>query len=134
MALTQAPHNVNAAAAKNLLKRPEIFSTLEEIAKEEMLIPTLKVRGGDGWDFHDVGVVGASLALAKAYFAGMEAAALEPTANAAPEPTAKFSQDEIGFIQLASNKVLAAVARGELDLNALALRTLQARGHDEDEK
>ena len=31
-----------------------------------------------------------------------------------------FSVDEIGFIQIADAKVLAAVARGEIDLNRIA--------------
>lgn len=46
----------------------------------------------------------------------------------------KLEIDEIGFIQLASNKVLAAVVRGELDLNKLAAKTLASRGYDENEK
>jgi|GEM_PF-915506 len=32
----------------------------------------------------------------------------------------EFTVDELGFIQTALNKVLAAAARGELDLNRLA--------------
>jgi hypothetical protein len=42
-----------------------------------------------------------------------------------------FTIDEVGFIQLASNKVLAAAARGELDLNRLAREELAARGLDQ---
>ncbi len=38
--------------------------------------------------------------------------------------------DDLGFLQLGSNEVLCAVARGELDLNALAVRELQFRGFD----
>lgn len=45
-----------------------------------------------------------------------------------------FTVDETGFMHLASNKVLAAVVRGELDLNALAAETLKERGYDENEK
>ena len=41
-----------------------------------------------------------------------------------------FTVDEIGFIQIAMTKVLAAVARGELDLNRLAREELAARGLD----
>ena len=41
-----------------------------------------------------------------------------------------FTVDEIGFIQIAMTKVLAAVARGELDLNRLAKEELAARGLD----
>ena len=41
-----------------------------------------------------------------------------------------FTVDEIGFIQLATSKVLAAVARGELDLNQLAREELAFRGQD----
>jgi len=41
-----------------------------------------------------------------------------------------FSIDEIGFIQIANTKVLAAVARGELDLNRIAREELAARGLD----
>ena len=33
--------------------------------------------------------------------------------------THEFTIDEVGFIQIAASKVLAAVARGELDLNRL---------------
>src|SRR4030067_318327 len=36
--------------------------------------------------------------------------------------------DEIGFIQIAPAKVLAAVARGEIDLNRIAREELAARG------
>ncbi len=39
-----------------------------------------------------------------------------------------FTIDELGFIQLAAIKVLAAVANGELDLNALACKELANRG------
>src|SRR3990170_2111127 len=39
-----------------------------------------------------------------------------------------FSVDEIGFIQIAEAKVLAAVARGEIDLNRIAREELAARG------
>ena len=49
-------------------------------------------------------------------------------------PNVSFTVDEIGFMHLASNKVLAAVVRGELDLNALAAETLKERGYDENEK
>ncbi|MCX7144366.1 MAG: hypothetical protein NT123_25710 [Proteobacteria bacterium] len=40
----------------------------------------------------------------------------------------EFTIDEVGFIQIAMTKVLAAVARGELDLNRLAREELAARG------
>ena len=40
----------------------------------------------------------------------------------------QFTVDETGFIQIALTKVLAAVARGELDLNRLAKEELAARG------
>ncbi len=39
-----------------------------------------------------------------------------------------FSVDEIGFIQIAPAKVLAAVARGEIDLNLIAREELASRG------
>lgn len=39
-----------------------------------------------------------------------------------------FSVDEIGFIQIAETKVLAAVARGEIDLNQIAKEELASRG------
>ena len=42
-----------------------------------------------------------------------------------------FTVDEVGFIQIAMTKVLAAVARGELDLNRLAREELAARGLDD---
>ena len=41
-----------------------------------------------------------------------------------------FTVDEIGFIQIALTKVLAAAARGEIDLNRLAREELAARGLD----
>ena len=44
--------------------------------------------------------------------------------------TQQFTIDEIGFIQIAITKVLAAVARGELDLNQLAREELANRGLD----
>ena len=45
--------------------------------------------------------------------------------------TNRFTVDEIGFIQTALTKVLAAAARGELDLNRLAREELAARGLDD---
>jgi hypothetical protein len=39
-----------------------------------------------------------------------------------------FTVDEIGFIQIADAKVLAAVARGEIDLNRIAREELASRG------
>ena len=39
-----------------------------------------------------------------------------------------FTVDEIGFIQIADAKVLAAVARGEIDLNRIAREELANRG------
>jgi hypothetical protein len=39
--------------------------------------------------------------------------------------------DELGFMQLADTAVLARVARGEIDLNALARRELAHRGCDD---
>ncbi len=39
-----------------------------------------------------------------------------------------FTVDEIGFIQIAQTKVLAAVARGEVDLNRVAREELANRG------
>ena len=44
--------------------------------------------------------------------------------------TKDFTIDEVGFIQIALTKVLAAAARGELDLNRLAREELAARGLD----
>jgi hypothetical protein len=41
-----------------------------------------------------------------------------------------FTVDEIGFIQIAHVKVLAAVARGEIDLNLIAREEIAARGLD----
>lgn len=41
-----------------------------------------------------------------------------------------FSVDEIGFIQIADSKVLAAVARGEIDLNKIAREEMACRGLD----
>lgn len=42
----------------------------------------------------------------------------------------QFTLDEMGFMQLAAAKILAAVARGELDLNAVAQAELALRGLD----
>lgn len=42
----------------------------------------------------------------------------------------EFTVDELCFIQTAMNKVLAAVARGEIDLNLLARKELAGRGLD----
>ena len=42
-----------------------------------------------------------------------------------------FTVDELGFIQLAMTKVLAATARGEIDLNQLAREELASRGLDD---
>ena len=42
-----------------------------------------------------------------------------------------FTVDEIGFIQIADTKVLAAVARGEIDLNRIAREELASRGLDQ---
>lgn len=39
-----------------------------------------------------------------------------------------FSVDEVGFIQIAPAKVLAAVARGEVDLNRIAREEMASRG------
>lgn len=44
------------------------------------------------------------------------------------QPTQAFSVDELGFLQIAPAAVLAAVARGELDLNHLAREELAQRG------
>lgn len=41
-----------------------------------------------------------------------------------------LTDDEIGFIRIAPTKVLAAVSRGELDLNLVAREELAARGLD----
>ena len=43
----------------------------------------------------------------------------------------EFTVDEVGFIQIALTKVLAAAARGELDLNRLAREELASRGLDD---
>lgn len=46
------------------------------------------------------------------------------------EDVAKFSVDEMGFMQLADTKVLSAAARGLVDLNREARETLISRGLD----
>lgn len=43
----------------------------------------------------------------------------------------EFTVDEVGFIQIALTKVLAAVARGEIDLNQIAREELASRGLDD---
>lgn len=45
-----------------------------------------------------------------------------------------FTIDEIGFIQTAAANVLAAVARGEIDLNRIAREEMAARGLDQQGK
>ena len=45
--------------------------------------------------------------------------------------TNRFTADELGFIQTALTKVLAAAARGEIDLNRLAREELASRGLDD---
>jgi len=40
----------------------------------------------------------------------------------------KFTIDQVGFIQTADTEVLAAVARGEIDLNLIAREELASRG------
>ena len=45
--------------------------------------------------------------------------------------TKEFTVDELGFIQIALTKVLAAAARGEIDLNRLAREELASRGLDD---
>jgi len=42
--------------------------------------------------------------------------------------TESFSVDDLGFIQIAPAKVLAAVARGEIDLNRIAREEMASRG------
>jgi hypothetical protein len=42
----------------------------------------------------------------------------------------EFTVDELGFIQTALTNVLAAAARGELDLNRLAREEMASRGLD----
>lgn len=46
----------------------------------------------------------------------------------------EFSIDDIGFIQIAATKVLAAIARGEIDLNRIAREELASRGLDQNGK
>lgn len=43
----------------------------------------------------------------------------------------EFTVDEVGFIQTALTKVLAAVARGKIDLNQIAREELASRGLDD---
>ncbi len=42
----------------------------------------------------------------------------------------EFTVDELGFLQTALTKLLAAAARGEIDLNRLAREELANRGLD----
>jgi hypothetical protein len=50
-----------------------VDTVLERIAKTVLHIPTLRCRGSDGLDFHDVGVSALRLALRAAYEAGQNA-------------------------------------------------------------
>ena len=43
-----------------------------------------------------------------------------------------YTTDDLGFIQTAATRLLAAAARGELDLNQLARVELASRGLDRD--
>lgn len=45
--------------------------------------------------------------------------------------TNEFTVDELGFMQTALTNVLAAAARGEIDLNQLARKELASRGLDD---
>ena len=45
---------------------------------------------------------------------------------------APYTADDLGFIQTAATTLLAAAARGELDLNRLARVELASRGLDRD--
>ena len=45
--------------------------------------------------------------------------------------TNQFTVDELGFMQSALTEVLAAAARGEIDLNRLAREELASRGLDD---
>lgn len=53
----------------NLLK--DRLALFERIAREHLGIETLKERGRDALDFHDVGVASLTRALAAAYEAGL---------------------------------------------------------------
>ena len=48
------------------------------------------------------------------------------------EDSRTFTTDELGFIQTGPTALLAAAARGELDLNRLARVELASRGLDRD--
>ena len=52
-----------------------IDDLLETIAREELRIPSLRPRGRDALDFHEVGVLSVRDALARAYAAGCDATA-----------------------------------------------------------
>lgn len=49
-----------------------------------------------------------------------------------PYTLGPFTLEDVGFIQIASTKILAAVSRDELDLNHLAREELVRRGCDKD--
>ena len=57
--------------------------------------------------------------------------ASHPDRNATRKGRTMFTVGQLGFIQMAETVVLAAAARGELDLDRLARETLAARGMDE---
>lgn len=59
---------------------------------------------------------------------GVEFLFARPVTSASEPP--QFTEDELGFIQLAPTDVLAAVSRGELDLNELARKAIADRGQD----
>jgi hypothetical protein len=69
-------------------QRAHLEKTFDEAAKKHLGIDTLKTRGSDSLDFHDVSVGGVKRALEHAYKAGQEAGKTAPT----PAPKAKSAK------------------------------------------
>jgi hypothetical protein len=55
-------------------------------------------------------------------------------ANMVYRAATNFTIDQLGFIQLAGTDVLAAAARGEIDINTLVREELASRGMDNNAK
>ena len=119
--------------------------TIDRIAQEILNLHTLDTRHSDALDFHDLAVWRIKEALEAFYAAGrnrpsahdpettgalIRSHVTHPKENDMTYTCGNFTIDEIGFIQTADTKVLAAVARGELDLNRIVLEELAARGLD----
>ena len=63
-------------------------SLLEQIARQHLLVQTLRTQHADRLDFHEVSVWGIEAALQAAFAAGQQAAASQPQAEQKDSKTA----------------------------------------------